>query len=213
MHPVIRITTFLLLAVLLARAHPMQMGWVLCIIGLSFIFESGKGLNAAVKLLWRVRWLLLSILLIYVWMPVGTMTESLWQAFHRMALLATMLFALQALVLNMQRDDIVAGLYFLLFPFSLIGLSREQMVMRLILTMDSVKQLPAVLVLPNETTNTHDSRLKRITERLISAISRILSYADSVTHEAICIDTENVVPRWQWIIPVIILFIFFFIPR
>ena len=209
MHPVIRITTFLIIAVLLARAHPMQMGWVLCVIGLTFVFESGKGLSAAVKLLWRVRWLLLSILMIYVWMPVGTFSESLWLAFHRIALLATMLFALQALVLNMQRDDIVIGLYVVLLPLGFIGFSREQLVMRLILTMDSVKQLPTVLELPVATNSKTNSRLKRITERLISAITRILSYSEDVSHDAICIETDNTVPLWQWLVPVLILFIFF----
>ncbi len=212
MHPVIRIITFLIIAILLARAHPMQMGWVLCVIGLTFMFESGNGLSAAVKLLWRVRWLILSILMIYVWMPVGTLSESLWLAFHRVTLLATMLFALQALVLNMPRDEIVIGLYVVLLPLSFIGISREQLVMRLILTMDSVKQLPAVLKLSVATDDKTGSRLKRITERLISAISRILLYSEDVSHEAICIHTDNVVPLWQWLVPLFILCIFFTLP-
>lgn len=212
MHPVIRITTFLLLAVLLARAHPMQMVWVLCIIGLVFLFESGKGIGPALKLLSRVRWLLLSILMIYVWMSVGTFTESLWLAFHRMALLMTMLFALQALVLNMSREDIVMGLYIVLMPFSIFGLHREQAVMRLILTMDSVKQLPGVLSQADDVDRTDVPRLKRISARLISAITRVLSYSDYVTHGEICIETDNHVPVWQWLAPVMILIVFYSLP-
>lgn len=209
MHPVIRITTFILLAVLLARAHPMQMGWVLCVIGLCFIFEAGKGLAAALKLLWRVRWLLLSIMLIYVWMPVGTITESLWLAAHRMALLVTMLLALQALVLNMARDDIVLGLYMTLFPFTIFGLSREKMVMRLILTLESVAQLPMVIQQDKSATPKSISPLAQISERLVNTISRVLAHGEQIDHAAVTIKTDSQVPLWQWLLPVMISLIFF----
>ena len=209
MHPVIRITTFILIAVLLARAHPMQMGWVLCVIGLAFVFESGKGLAAAVKLLWRVRWLLLSIMLIYVWMPVGTFSESLWLAFHRMALLMTMLFALQALVLNMAREDIVLGLYMSLFPFVVFGLPREKTVLRLILTLESVAHLPGVLQQGSQDYKKNSSPWLQISERLVGAISRVLAHGETISHSPVSIKSDSKVPLWQWSIPVMISIIFF----
>ena len=212
MHPVIRITTFLLIAVLLARAHPMQMGWVLCVIGLTFIFEKGKGITAALKLLWRVRWLLLSILLIYVWMPIGTFTDSLWLASQRIALLLVMLFALQALVLNMSRDNIVQGLYVALMPLSVFGLSRQRMVLRLVLTLDSISQLPVVLGQQTNTGKMNVSPLRLIVERLINAISQVLSHCETATHETVSIKTDATVPLWQWSLPLVVMVIFFSLP-
>ena len=190
----------------------MQMGWVLCVIGLAFLFEKGRGFTAGLKLFWRIRWLLLSILLVYVWLPIGSFTESLWLASQRIALLMIMLFALQALVLNMSRNNIVMGLYAVLWPLSIMGLSRDQIVLRLILTLESVSQLPTVLGQQHEADKTITSRLKNIVERLINTITNVLSHSEIITHDEVSIETDIVVPLWQWALPVFVMLIFFSLP-
>lgn len=209
MHPVIRIINFLVLAILLARAHPMQMGWVLCVIGLVFIFEKGKGLTSTFILMWRIRWLILSILLLYVWIPIGSYTDSLWLAGDRIAVLLIMLLALQSLVLNMSRNNIVMGLYAVLLPLKFIGLSRELFVLRLVLTLDSIAQLPNVLNKKENHNEQKGSRIKNLVDRLINAVMNVLTHSEKLSLEPVRIETNSATPIIQWLLPVSIVLVFF----
>ncbi|MFO7602878.1 MAG: hypothetical protein R6X06_03575 [Gammaproteobacteria bacterium] len=212
MHPVIRIGTFILLAVLLARAQPMQMGWVLCVIGLAFVLARGRGFGAAVNLMWRIRWIVLSILLLYTWLPLGDLTTSWWLAVHRIALLLLMLLALQALVLNMARNDIISGLYRVLAPLAFLGLPREKFVLRLMLTLECVAHLPALLQQDASPDTTRRSPLRQISARLMHAIAGVLAQGETLQHAAVTIETDVAVPWWQWTIPLSIAVIFFSLP-
>jgi len=187
----------------------MQMGWVLCVIGLVFVSEKGKGLVSTFILFWRIRWLILSILLLYIWLPVGSITNSLWLAAERITVLVIMLLALQGLVLNMSRKNIVMGLYTIFFPLKIIGISRELVVLRLILTLDSISQLPMVLKENAYKDEQGVSRIKNLVEKLINAIMEVLIHSEKISLESVSIETDSAVPMLQWMLPILIALVFF----
>lgn len=123
-----------------------------------------------------------------------------------------MLLALQALVLNMQRSDIVMALYFLLKPVTLVGLAREKIVLRLLLTMENISELSNVIGQSSLSTSTERSRFKKFVERIVTAFEKVVLHSESTTHETMIIDTDIVVPVWQWSIPVIVIVVFITLP-
>ena len=173
------------------------------------MLEKGRGLSAAFKLLRRVRWLLLSILLIYTWLPLGTLQDSLWLAAGRIGLLLLILFALQALVLNMPQEEIVMGLYQVLLPLVLLGLPREKVVLRLMLTIENIAKMPEIVRQQQTATPTTQSRFSRISQRLMSVITGILSHCETASHGEVMINTAHGVPAWQWVVPIMVAMVYF----
>ncbi len=99
-----------------------------------------------VQLLHRTRWIMLSLLLIYAWSTPGQallgdlgvfsptregLTDGVLQLIRLLAAIA----ALAILLDRLHRLHLIAGLYTLLAPLRLVGLSRERLAVRLALTL------------------------------------------------------------------------------
>jgi len=117
----------------------------------AFIFPSIR--QAAWRLLYRARWLLLILLLSYaytlpgelVWPRAGgfSPTEAGLQAGGvRILRLSLMLVALAVLLSSTARARLIYGLYCLARPLALLGLDRRALAVRLGLTLAYVEQTP-----------------------------------------------------------------------
>ncbi len=96
------------------------------------------------SLMRRTRWIFLSLLLIYAFATPG---HALWDADYaptreglqdgvlQLARLVCMLASLSILLTLLSRENLINGLYTLLYPARLIGLSRERIAVRLALTL------------------------------------------------------------------------------
>jgi len=101
------------------------------------------------RMMGRLRILFISIASLYFWFTPGQLIvpimgqvsptyQGLWQGIERIYALMLLLIASRALIDVVPRSDLVAGLYCLARPLQWCGVSRERLVVRLILTMDSV---------------------------------------------------------------------------
>ena len=99
-----------------------------------------------VQLLRRTRWIMLSLLLIYgystpgqavlVWLrTLGPSREGLGDGVLQLIRLAATLAGLAILLERLHREQLIAGLYVLLAPLRILGLSRERVAVRLALTL------------------------------------------------------------------------------
>lgn len=130
-------------------------GWVLALV-------TGLWLGVAVatcyatlrRLVRRIRFLLLAILILFAWMTPGQAVFSSWTmlgptreglalaAAHGLRLLGVV--ALVALLLGRGgRDFVVSGLYALMAPCSVFGLSRDRLAVRLLLVLRNAENPPA----------------------------------------------------------------------
>jgi energy-coupling factor transport system permease protein len=102
----------------------------------------------------RMRWLFLSILIIYAFGTPGELIpnfpvhfaptfEGLQSGLVQIEKLLIALAALSLLLTSSPREQMMLGLYMLLSPFNLIGLNVERFAARLMLTLDYVEEIAA----------------------------------------------------------------------
>ena len=114
----------------------------------AFLLLLALGLNSArlLNLLRRTRWILISILLIYgyttpgepVWEQLGMfspVSAGILHGMDQLLRLLTVLAGLSILVFSLTQAQLISGMYSLLFPVRLLGLSRERVAARLALTL------------------------------------------------------------------------------
>jgi hypothetical protein len=151
LHPAVRIANYCLLIVIVAHAHMP----VLLIVAVSAVLVSGKRLLqcllVAATFGWRLRWLLLSLLVLYLVFTPGTplisniqwlpSQEGLVAAINRLLTWAVILFLFALFHLHTTRAQWQAGIYWLAKPFAKLGLSAERLTIRMLLTFQAVSAL------------------------------------------------------------------------
>lgn len=119
--------------------------------GLSLLAAGVAGLGSLRRLVRRIRFLLLAILILFAWMTPGQAAIPYWTvlgpsreglllaAEHGLRLLGVV--SLVALLLGWGgRDFVVSGLYALMAPSRLVGLSRDRLAVRLLLVLRHAEQ-------------------------------------------------------------------------
>jgi energy-coupling factor transporter transmembrane protein EcfT len=148
MHPSLRILLLLLLAIVIQFMNLQS----LAIVGgtlLAMALYWHIGLLR--KIMYRSRWLMLTLLLVYAYTTPGeyvrawdTVFAPTYEGLHEGVLQAgrlTMMLAALALLLGTtQRPELMAGIYFLIRPFSVIGVPVDRFTARLWLTMHYVEE-------------------------------------------------------------------------
>jgi len=152
MHPSLKILALILLAAsvqFLPTVALLATGIILFIIALMLHASLLRGM------LYRSRWLLLTLLLIFAFTTPGEYLEwwyfSIAPTYEGISLgmlqagrLVIMLTGLSILLGTTQRDALMAGIFPLLSPLRRIGLSPERFTARLWLTIHYVEQAPMV---------------------------------------------------------------------
>jgi hypothetical protein len=147
MHPSARIAAYLCSALAVPGLSLFSLGVLLGVALLAAI----RRLHGVFNLLWRARWLFLLLFLgnAYsqpgepLWSTLGTYSPT-WEgmaagALHCARLLAILLL-LDLLVLSMAREPQLAGLYGLLGPLKVIGVSADTTTVRLGLTLQAMER-------------------------------------------------------------------------
>ncbi len=142
-HPAAQIVTWCLLVAILQLLNLEILLATAGTILLLAMLASGRKL---MQLLRRTRWIMLSLLLVYgystsgqpVWESLGMFSpsrEGLVDGAVQLARLLSALAALAILLDRLHRQQLISGLYTLLAPLKLVGMSRERVAVRLALTL------------------------------------------------------------------------------
>jgi energy-coupling factor transport system permease protein len=149
MHPFVKIACFFFLLLLLQYLSPSTIA-VLC--GLICLLAAVLNLPHFSQLIKRMRWLFVSLLLVYgyatpgeylAFMPlnVAPSYEGLHLGLMQIAKLLIAVASLSALFASASKSQLMAGLWTLLSPLRLVGLNVERFTVRMLLTLHYVEQI------------------------------------------------------------------------
>ena len=148
-HPALRLLLWLAYALCLQWAEGVGLLLLLGMAGASLLV-SGVG-GRWCRTMWRLRWLLLSLSLIFAWSTPGELLwsmewaptyEGLAAALNHGARLLALLLAVVYLASTTSQAALMSGLYYLLSPMRHLGLPPDRVVARLLLTLEYVDALP-----------------------------------------------------------------------
>lgn len=147
LHP----TTRLILWLLTLLAVQFLDGWLLALAFLILPVLGRTVLQRGWRLVWRTRWLLLSMFAIFSWGVVGQpiwegmgapSQEGLVDAFTHLGRLLLVLVSVAALLEGMPMSDLLTATHGLLAPFRRAGFDGDRGVVRLMLVLRYVETLP-----------------------------------------------------------------------
>jgi len=190
-------------ALLLAAAHGMARQW------------PGR---SAWRLVRRLRWVLLSIAILYLWFTPGHLLfsaawaptqEGLILAAERVIALVILALAANLLLQATTREALLAGLFWLATPLKAVGLSRDRLAVRALLTLEAVTATEPLL----RTSLAAGPRPANPWQRIVTTLDQALSLAESRAAAAPCGPVEVPwfgaprLPQWLWPVAVASLFL------
>ena len=218
MHPVIRVVCFLLFCIALVRPDREQLLFAALLIAALLLTFSLSQLRRALGMVRRLRWLLLSVLVIYGWFSPGTpielpLPESLWPTragleagLLRVLTLILILLAAGILLITTSRRQLIAALYWLLSPLRYLHLQPERLAVRLILTLEYVEQQESLWRAPPASPAEHlRGRINRIAQHLGSMLPHLFEQAEQQARTEVSLDVPAPPSLIQWIWPVLLI--------
>jgi energy-coupling factor transport system permease protein len=143
MHPTTKILALIFLGIMLNKLGSGVLMVMLCLMGLLVMYCRA---NVWIKMLLRMRWLFLSMFLVYglatpgeylPWMPIdfGLTYEGLSAGMLQIMRLMLMLGGIAVLMVTTTQNKLIAGFYVLLKPLNLLKLKPERFAAKLCLTL------------------------------------------------------------------------------
>lgn len=142
-HPAVQLFIWVCLTL---AAHSLNVHGLFMLAGISMVISLGLCAVRFFQLLRRMRWILISVFLIYaystpgdsLWLELGAFSpgrDGMAEGLLQLLRLTTVLAGLSILLSLLSPAQLVAGLYTLAHPLRLVGLSRERFAVRLALTL------------------------------------------------------------------------------
>lgn len=214
MHPAIRIVIFLIFLGVLAHARMHVPLIVFFITVLIFPQYSSLGLQRCWKLFWRLRWLFLSITVLYLLVTPGTPLwqnnlpwspsyEGLFLVLQRIFgwIVILYLFALFSLMTTPAQWQ--SGIFWLLKSTHWSNHRAERLTLRMALTLQAVDEMQQPIGL--QQTKIKGNVIHTFIERFGLILTRAQQQAMQMPIQQIIIDAD-VPPNWyEWIYPVLVL--------
>ncbi len=213
-HPVIRVVSFFVLAGFLSIGdlNPLMMAAAALVIlhGIA----GGMHLRPAMLMLRRMRWLFLSLVIIYFWFTPGEPLFSLPPALSawlptlegmeegtiRILSLITLVLAVNLLLQTTSREQLLSAIHWLARPLRLLGVSHDRLAVRMALVLETVPKVQAlsaqaVIATPQSRT------VDRIGDAAAVLYRQVLARADDEICHAVEIPANGRPAAVQWLYP------------
>lgn len=146
LHPVIRISGFLILAAGLSLGGLGELLVAGVILAATTHILHARIFPMAWPMLRRMRWLFLSLLVIYFWFtpgqpllfPYGPSLEGIQAGLLRISLLIMLVVAVSLLLCTTPRAQLIAAIQWLAWPLRWIGVEADRLAVRMALTLETV---------------------------------------------------------------------------
>lgn len=213
MHPAIRIVFFLVALGVLAHARWLTTLTMFIAALVIFPRDSSQAIPAALRLLWRLKWLLLSVLVLYLVITPGPpllpavhwspSSDGIGIAMQRVFAWGTIMYLYVLFSLRTSAVVWQAGLYWLLRPLTQLGFSIERLMLRMALTLQAVEELR------QQWSGSQQQRPRGTwrdsVNRLGGLVLAARTHAESVALTPLSIETIPA-PRWyEWSYPLLLL--------
>lgn len=208
MHPVIRILNLLVLAASAPWLPPAALLATALLLLLAGLLQPSTGRRMLIGIR-RVRWLLLSLLLLFLWFTPGEPLipgfgsfsptwQGVWMALHRLGVLLVMVWAAAALLGGLQPRELASALRRLLLGPLRTPLT-ERFAERVGLLL---AELPTV---ESRVSAALQEKTLPLSQRAAQLFVFVENHAASAAPEPVAAIPMNAVPRVQWLLPVLIL--------
>ncbi|MFN2337915.1 MAG: hypothetical protein ABR544_02965 [Gammaproteobacteria bacterium] len=215
MHPLIRLHSLLVFILLLALTGA---GGLLPGLPLLILLYARTGmvhLDGLFIMVRRIRWLLLSILVLYGWWTPG---DPLWDGFGdhgpsleglrqggaRVGVLLAIVAAVHWVMSVTERDALLAAVMAFTAPLRWLGINHERLAVRILLTLEVVPRVQEVAARLSQSGGDGRSRLARLAARVRHLYGTVLAQAEAAEPGVREVPEIGRVPAWQWMVPVAI---------
>ncbi|MEQ6342121.1 MAG: hypothetical protein M3A44_10830 [Gammaproteobacteria bacterium] len=157
-HPVIRVVSFIVMAGFLSLGdlNPLLMAATVLVI--LYGMAGGVHLKPAMLMLRRMRWLFLSLVIIYFWFTPGepplllSPALSVWlptlegmeEGAIRIVSLIALVLAVNLLLQTTSREQLLSAIHWLARPLRLLGVSHDRLAVRMALVLETVPKVQAL---------------------------------------------------------------------
>lgn len=213
MHAIIKIISFLIFgAAVSTGGNQVLLAGVLLIVPLYF-FEGGVHVKNAYVMLKRLKWLFLSILIVYLFFTPGRLLfidlywgptiEGLFQGLLRIAVLLLLVAAVNLLISSTKQDDLLSAILWCLRPLALFGIPHERLAVRISLTLDAVSHVRQDFrhQAREESATKKQSGLSVISSTAHRLFQSAIHSAEATPVREINLPEETSPPLLQWLIP------------
>ena len=162
----------------------------------------------------RMRWFLLSIILIYAWLTPGPpllsshelstllpTTTGLLQGSQRLLALVLIVSAVHWLLFVTPRNQLVAALHWLAAPLSLMGVSRQRVAVRMALVLSHVIKVQEMVADQVKQAGISKGDLRGYANVTAKLVEEVIGQAEQSPCEEIEINIADKPAVWQWVWP------------
>lgn len=228
-HPVIRIAVFIVLAGALTLGNVNTLLLAAMTVALTYgmtanaarfavnlpLYSTLNPPYAALNMIRRMRWLFLSLFIIYGWftpgsplpltLPVSMLAwlptmQGLEEAAVRIASLVIVVLAVHLLLHITSREELLGAILWWLKPLGYAGIAHERLAVRMALVLETV---PKVQPLIHEAlAGHHQANLSNAGQVAAALYHNVLNHAEQQTCHTIEIPNVTSPPVWQWLFPI-----------
>jgi hypothetical protein len=225
LHPVIRIVCFLVIAAALslgARWQSIALGALLMLV--AYGVSSQRGLGHLGRMVSRLRWLWLSLAVVYLWFTPGPdlvpalgawspTLAGLQQAGVRVGVLMILVAGANLLLQATAREQLVAAIHWLTAPLDRVGLSSDRFALRLVLVLETVPKIQPLrrLSAGEAGEQAPSGRVARIALAVSGVLRSTLAQARSAPPREIAVPDSGAPPLRQWLLPALLAFGFWLV--
>ncbi len=216
MHPVIKIVCFLILAAFLTRAqlYGIVIGSLLVIV---FRLKDPRfRLYPLWQMLYRIRWLFISILITYLWFTPGTPLVSFLGSYSptlegmvdggaRIAALMLIVALVGVLLQTTSRKELVTAIRWLATPLRPLGCDRDRLALRMVLVLESVEEIQLLLRLKMAELSSGERGVSRIAPVAGELFQAVVERAEATPPRPVAVTDGYHPPYLQWILPLVLL--------
>jgi energy-coupling factor transporter transmembrane protein EcfT len=221
MHPVIRIITFLIIVIYLPYASRLELlvtGGLLLIFA---VFLDKSIILRSLNFIYRLRWLFLSIFILYGWFTPGdsvlndTVTSwlpgmtGLVEAATRIGSLMLVVLAVNIILYVTPRQALFEAIYWLVRPLGYFGISYQSFALRLFLVMELIEQRDIITINKTGFMNSGRGFLNRAGNMVAEVFSSTISRADQQQPVTLTISDISNPPLIHWAYPVALLLLIY----
>lgn len=211
-HPVIRITSFLIFSLSISLGSINQFYLALGLISVLIICFGTHAMRVVWPMVWRLRWFFLSIMLLYCWLTPG---QALWHdapewlpsweglafAGHRIAVLVLIVMAVSLLLSTMQRESLISALYWMALPMRLFGVNPERMAVRIVMTLECVTDVQSLVAEQVKSRPLETSKLAHYGSVAASVFGQVVRRGEESVCSVIELEISAKPSVIQWLLP------------
>lgn len=213
MDPAIRIVCLVVFGLLvsLGGAPALLPGILIVLIG--YAGPRLHLLRSGLPLLRRLRFLFLSLALVYLWFTPGVpllpelgdwspSVAGMWQAAVRISVLVSIVFMVHLLLQTTTKEQLISGILWLAAPLQKLGFATTRLAVRISLTVHMMESILARG--PGGKVQGQDKPLDYLAQRIALRYQEALAYADNQLPLDLEIQPVAAPPLWQWCYPLLL---------